>query len=74
MDREAWWATVSKSGTRLSDWAHTHTHTHTHTVYRGPEGCTGCSAMQRHRFSACRGHTCLLSPPKGTPGHSRSRL
>ena len=35
MDREAWWATVSKSGTRLSDWAHTHTHTHTHTRYIG---------------------------------------
>ena len=34
MDRGAWRATVhgvSKSGTRLSDWANTHTHTHTHT-------------------------------------------
>ena len=76
VDRGAWWATVAKNQTQLTNWArthahtHTHTHTHTHSTRRLviqhtfiliSAECQALSWMPRFKMNETQAPVCVLT-------------
>ena len=78
VDRGAWWATVAKNQTQLTNWARARAHTHTHTVHTdysfnthlywfllSAKHCPGCqdSKWMRHRLQSVYSHLAAINGP-----------